>query len=89
MDCKYFFRPNKWKLLFTLVLTVIFEYGFYYLGATSVVCEACHWEGYCPPCIAIDIGISMALKFLVPTLIIVYLVICTFMHFIKNKKIFY
>ena len=84
MQWKEFFKPNKWKVLFTLILTIIIEYGFYYLGATSVVCEACHWEGYCPPCIAPDIGISMALKFLVPTLIISYLVICTFMSLIKK-----
>ena len=86
MSLKDFFRPTKWKIIITLVLTAIFEGFVYWMGLHSVFCEMCPPPpAYCLPCVSPETGIIMASITLIPALLIIYLLIC--LIFLVYRKV--
>ena len=82
-----FFKLTKWKVIITLILTVIFEYLVYISSAYTVLCKTCDPSLVaCPPCISQGAGYIIALITLIPALLVIYLLVCLIIYIYEKVR---
>ncbi len=85
MASKDFFSPSLKKIIFLLVVVTLIEVWIFGISS-SMICELCAPNTYCPPCVSYENGFKAVLVTSIPVVLIVYFLICLISYLLKSSR---